>query len=384
MMPQPLTAQRQRYFGGIVVSLENESEGMARIIYGVHGTGHGHAIRALTIARHFPEHEFLFVTHIDGAQILSKEYRVFDCPNPVTPIRNHKVATGQVIYQNSGFFLQRKQFLQSVLEQVERFKPDVGLTDYEYLVPRACRKLGIPCLSIDHQHVTNFTAHSIPPWQYRNYLFNYCASRFLFTEASDHLVISFFHPPMKESARSVVLAPPLLRDSVLANTPSNGDYVVVYQGFSTTFRNFFPFLRTINRPVVVYGFNSDHLSGNLQFKKSSETEFLADLAGCRYVICGGGHTMISEALYYGKPILSFPFRNAFEQQLNAHYVEKLGYGRCCAHLKPGGETIPEFEANLDQYRQNIAKGNFFGNQKIFDLVGRFISEKRVAVPTPTR
>jgi hypothetical protein len=46
---------------------------MAKILYGVHGTLHGHAMRALTIARHFSEHEFLFVTHDRGTAVLSPE-----------------------------------------------------------------------------------------------------------------------------------------------------------------------------------------------------------------------------------------------------------------------------------------------------------------------
>jgi UDP:flavonoid glycosyltransferase YjiC (YdhE family) len=64
---------------------------MARILYGVHGTGHGHAIRALTIARHFAQHEFLFISHGTGAAILGAEFPVEDCPNPETPIKAHRV-----------------------------------------------------------------------------------------------------------------------------------------------------------------------------------------------------------------------------------------------------------------------------------------------------
>ena len=55
---------------------------MARILYGVHGIGHGHAMRALTLARHFPEHEFLFLSHDTGAAILGQEFPVEHCPNP--------------------------------------------------------------------------------------------------------------------------------------------------------------------------------------------------------------------------------------------------------------------------------------------------------------
>ena len=58
---------------------------MAKILYGVHGTGHGHAVRSLTLARHFAGlgHEFLFVSHGAGADILRREPlgmdAVFEC-----------------------------------------------------------------------------------------------------------------------------------------------------------------------------------------------------------------------------------------------------------------------------------------------------------------
>lgn len=359
---------------------------MARILFGVHGSAHGHAVRALTIARHYPEHDFLFVSHADGAGLIRREFPVFECPNPVTPVRYHKVATGPVISRNAKFLLQKKHFLQSVLEVIDRFKPDLAISDYEFLVPRACRKVGLPCLSVDHQHITNFTSHTIPPWQRYSYIMNYFASRFLFTEASDYMVISFFRPPMKKKCPRVVVVPPLLRDAVLKNSPHEGEHVVAYQSTST-FKHFFPFLRTIDRNVIVYGFDSDHLSGNLKFKRKSEGEFLEDLAGCKYVVCGGGHTMISEALYYGKPVMSFPIKNAFEQQLNAHYIDQLGYGKSFRDLKPKPGTASAFESSLDQFKANLQKGNFFGNPEIFSLLDRFIREKRLpsrsAAPNPS-
>ncbi len=47
--------------------------------------------------------------------------------------------------------------------------------------------------------------------------------------------------------------------------------------------------------------------GNLIFKKTSEDDFLADLAACRYVIANGGHSLISEALYLGSRFSACPF-----------------------------------------------------------------------------
>ena len=47
---------------------------MARIVYGVHGTGRGHAVRALTLAQHAPSHDFLFFSHGEAARLLGKEW----------------------------------------------------------------------------------------------------------------------------------------------------------------------------------------------------------------------------------------------------------------------------------------------------------------------
>ncbi len=348
---------------------------MARILYGVHGTGHGHAVRALTIARHFGEHEFLFLSHGTGAAILGQEFPVEECPNPPTVVRGHKVDAAATLIAALKVRTQSRRHLRRVLMIMDRFQPDVTLTDYEYFLPRAAHRLGVPCLSIDHQHVITMSRHPVPWVQYPSYLSTRVAVASLFSRATDYLVISFFQTPMTPGARAKIL-PPLLRDSVMERRASSGGHVVAYQGY-TTFQRFFPFLSAIPSPVMVYGFNEDRVAGNLHFKKTSEAGFLDDLASCRYVVCGGSHTLMSEALYYGKPVISFPIKNAFEQFLNALYIQRLGYGRYFTGFNPRPEIIPAFEANLERCRANIQTGAFCGNQQIFDLVEQFIREKKL-------
>jgi len=180
---------------------------------------------------------------------------------------------------------------------------------------------------------------------------------------------------VKPGARAKIM-PPLLRESVIKRRPTLGDHVVAYQGY-TTFKRFFPFLRAIPSKVLVYGFNEERTEGNLHFKKKSEEGFLDDLSSCRYVVCGGSHTLISEALYYGKPVISFPIKGAFEQFLNAFYLERLGYGRYFTRFHPRPEIIPAFEAKLEDFRRNIGQEIFYGNPEIFAMVEQFIREKRL-------
>lgn len=346
---------------------------MARILYGVHGTGHGHAVRALTIARHFPEHEFLFVSHGAGAAILQPEYPVVECPSLDTVIHQHRVKVAATISRTIQIWLRRRAILRQVLELMDRFQPEVALSDYEFFVPQAARGAGLPCLSLDHQHIITCCSHPLPWSQLPSYLATSWAVRFLFSQASHFLVTSFFRPPLKPKV-AVKLVPPLLRESVLRRRPQDGEHVLAYQGFST-FARFLPFLQAIPRPVLVYGLNRETTEGNLRLKKNSEEGFLDDLASCQYVVCGGSHSLASEALFYGKPIISFPIKGAFEQFLNAFYVGRLGYGQYFTGLRPRPEIIPAFEAQLEHYRHRIRQERFCGNPEIFALVAEFINHQ---------
>ncbi|MEJ2070207.1 MAG: glycosyltransferase family protein, partial [Syntrophobacterales bacterium] len=260
-----------------------------------------------------------------------------------------------------------------VRDLIEDFQPDVALSDYDYLVARAAQQVGLPCLSVDHQHIITFCHHPLP-WRHRlPYWQLALVIQWLFSQASHYLVISFFRPPLKPGVRGR-LTPPLLRESVLARQPQAGDHVLVYQSISP-FPGFFGFLQSLPHPVVVYGFHQHRRDGNLTFKENSEEGFLEDLASCRYVICAGSHTLTSEALYYGKPVLSIPFQGAFEQYLNVFYLERLGYGRGLTSFPPQPDFMAGFEARLEDFRQAISQGEFLGNDEIYASVGEFIREQ---------
>jgi hypothetical protein len=76
-------------------------------------------------------------------------------------------------------------------------------------------------------------------------------------------------------------------------------------------------------------------------------------------------------------VISFPIKNAFEQYLNALYVERLGYGRACTGFHPPPEIIPEFETRLGHFQENIQTGHFCGNEEIYARVEQFIREKKL-------
>ena len=108
---------------------------MSKILYAVHGTAHGHAIRAFSMARRFPEHEFLFVSHEAGPAILQGEYPVVDIPSLGTVFTKHRVDIIATLKMNLPVFWRRRAIMRRVLELMDSFKPDAVISDYEFFLP---------------------------------------------------------------------------------------------------------------------------------------------------------------------------------------------------------------------------------------------------------
>ncbi len=352
---------------------------MARILYGIHGTGHGHAMRGLTIARQLQEHEFLFVAHDDALKILEPEFPVHRLPNIGTVFKNYKVDLPATIAKAVPLLLRREKYIQQVIRLIEEFKPDVCMTDLEYFVPRAAERMGIPCLTLDHQHIITCCEHTLP----RDMLFDYYVQgltpKYLFRPTAQNLIVSFYAPPVKKQYTARVV-PPILRDSVLAMRPRDEGHVLVYQS-NSTHRSLVDFLRTAtDRTCYVFGYQEhEGQEGNVIFKKKSEQTFLELLEGASYVIQGGGHTLMTESLYLGKPILTLPIMAMVEQRFNAHYIEQLGYGMQANILHLHKKHLQYFEEKLPWYHDNIAQGSFCGNDAVFSLVDSFIRSGHLAL-----
>jgi uncharacterized protein (TIGR00661 family) len=347
---------------------------MARILYGVHGTGRGHAMRALTVARLHPHHEFLFVTHGEPARMLGREFQVFECPNPVTPVNSHRVDFVAAVLRSAATLAASPYWSHQVRRAAERFRPDVALTDLEFFVPRVARTLQLPSLSIGNDHMTTLGRIALPPSAIVNWAATATSIGLLFSSPEQYLMPCFYEAPLRRASPAARRVPPLLRDEVIKTQPTGGDHVVAYQGHQT-FQRFTEVLAQIGRPVHVYGVGEGETCGHLSFKAFDEAAFLTDLASCTYAVCGGSHTLISEALHLGKPVIAMPVAGMFEQYLNAYCLEQCGYGRHSSLRRFSLDEVRAFERRLDDYRGRIGMGRFNGNPAAFAALDDFITAR---------
>jgi len=345
---------------------------MARIVFGVMGDSFGHIYQALAVVHHMPGHEFLFVGGDRAAVVKTMGYDVAEVPMPATHYRDNQVAFGPTLLSALSVMRNRGGVVTRLTEIVKAFDPTLILTSYEYFSPLVARRLGIPCISIDNQHFLTKCVHAAPNGQWLSQL-TFAAPLWVMFSSADRYMVNSFFPVTPRDPRDTEVFPPLLNPSIRDIVPTEGEHVLVYQT-SPTFERLFDVLVSLPHQFIVYGFGERPSRKNLVFRAPSKERFLEDLSGCRYAIANGGHNVISEALYFGKPVLSFPIHLAYEQFFNAFMLASLRYGDYCLDRSPGPEVFERFEERLDEFRSRITGKEFYGNERMATRLEQIILE----------
>ena len=334
-----------------------------RILYGVVGEGMGHATRSRVVLEELvKEHEVQVVAsgraHAYLAERFPDVHRIWGFTlhyegNAIrrlpTVLRNLRGAVGGWPRNVAKYF-----------ELVASFHPDAVVSDFESFSYYFGKAHGIPVIDLDNIHVISRCRHSPDLLQGHGHDFglirNVVSAKL--PRCFHYVIPTFFYPPVR--ARRTTLVPPVLRPEILAARSATGDHLLVYQT-ATTNKALPETLKRLGMPARVYGLRrdltDDVVDGTVTYRPFSETRFIEDLRTSKAVVAGGGFTLLSEAVYLRKPVLSLPVERQFEQVLNALYLEDLGYGRYARRLDQEAlETfltgIPEHERALAAYTQD--------------------------------
>jgi uncharacterized protein (TIGR00661 family) len=348
-----------------------------RILYGVVGEGMGHATRSKVVIEHLLErghhvkivvsgraYEFLKKHFADVVEIqgLTIRYSKGAMDRDISLLRN-VLLSPSMLFQNAA----------SYLDDVRHFSPKIVLSDFDSYAWFFAKRFGLPIISVDNQQIIHKCRHEKEIT--KGFLADFRATR-AFVQAKlpgcDHYIItSFFRPAVRgKFEERVTIVPPILRHEILDAAATRGEHVLVYQT-STSDKALLHQLNHISgRKFIVYGLRRDAVEGNCTLKSFSEKGFVTDLASARAVVTNGGLSLIHEAVYLGKPILSVPVRHQFEQEMNARYVEQYGYG--LAAPKFDGDVLEAFLRQENKYARALEKHYQKGNEVFYRKLDRLI------------
>ncbi len=351
-----------------------------KILYGVTGEGMGHAMRSRVVLEHLTRagHDLQIMASGRACDFLGKRFAGVNRIHGFHMIlEENRVRMGKTAWSNilSGA-LGLPQNIKAYFDLIESFEPELVISDFEswsYLYAKARQ---LPVLSIDNMQIIHRC--TIP-----DEIIGDRQVTFQLTKAfvkgklpgcDGYFITSFFEPEVRKP--DTVIFPPILRPEILAakGAVATGDHLLIYQ--SGRYEALETALASSGIEARIYGMRpgitSEERAGNLRYLPFSEAGFIEDLATCRGVIAGGGFTLMGEAVFLHKPMLSVPLEGQFEQYLNARYLEREGYGVYGESLDEAGllgrflERIPECQQALGRYQQD-------GNNAILLGLDRFIT-----------
>jgi uncharacterized protein (TIGR00661 family) len=351
---------------------------MANILYGVNGEGSGHSTRAKEVISHLLQqgHKLHVVSFDRGLRNLSEGFPVKEIFGLTLTYVNNRVRYKRTLASNLIKAPRAARSLKALSHLVDEENIELVITDFEPLTCHIGHHKRLPVIAIDNQHAITNTTVSLPRGFRRDVAAVRLVTRMMTPHADAYFVLSFFPAPVKR--RNTFLFPPIVRQEVLSAKAQTGDYVLVY--VTSPAKELTEVLKQVRCKFIAYGFGIEGQDGNILFKKPSMEGFLRDLAGAKAVIANAGFSLVSEALYLGKPYLAMPVKNQFEQTFNAYYVDKLGYGAWWREL--GKEQIESFLFNLPVYTENLQSYPRSGNgallAKLDELVRNFTAKARHA------
>jgi uncharacterized protein (TIGR00661 family) len=346
-----------------------------RILYGVVGEGMGHATRSRVILTHLQAQGHEVEIAVSGRAHAFLE-RVFPT------MKVHRIAGLNMIYEDNAVqkgrtaldFLRKLPAFAENRELFDRldttFDPQLVISDFETFSYLFAKGHNLPVLSIDNMQIINRCEIDVPltPELEASFLTAKTIVKAKLPRCGAYLITTFFTPPIRKPRTQ--LFPPILRDAILDATRSTGEHVLVYQT-SDSFTELVPMLRRLPGTFYVYGLGRDEQLGNVTLKSFSEQGFVDDLASARAVITGGGFSLMGEAVYLGKPVLSVPLVGQFEQTLNALELSKLGYGEYHAQLEE--KTVGSFLERESEYAHKLSAHRQDRNAAILVAVDQLIA-----------
>ena len=345
-----------------------------KILYGVTGEGLGHAMRSRVVADHLRArgHDVKLAASGRACDYLQ---RYFD---DVQQIPGFSIAymRDQVARRRTLARIGRsarpalRETVALYRRAISGFAPDVCISDFDSFTHVFGKLFDRPVLSLDHQHVLDRCRHpvSVKARLPRDFAVTRALVRAKLPGCSHYVVTSFYFPPAKRDRTTLV--GPILRPEVLALEPTAGEDIVVYQTSAAPAALVAALRAVPDQRFVLYARGAEpSVAGNVRVRAFDEQRFLADLASARGVICNGGYTLIAEALYLGKPVLSFPLRHQGEQELNAAYLAELGLGSASRELDPA--AIRAFAQAAERKQPTRISA---GNARALATVDRLLEE----------
>ena len=306
-----------------------------KLTFIVTGFGYGDSIRTSALIEALKKRNKNLKIQIFGYE---NSYNFFNKNYPTYRIRSYKFADFGMRFWTTIFAVQNVHLpllllrnLQTYKNEVEKFDPEVIISDFEPLANMLANALNIPCITIFGYDPKRYQAY-----RKKSTTLNIQAHYIerLYRSSQTVIIPSFLKQKDYDNIKYVS---PIIREWTHKQKKRKQHIVMMLGGsdFGLKLAKQIKKL-SIDEEIMFFG-------GSKTIGKGHQTkfdyDFLNTLTDAKGVITLAGNLTISECLFFKKPMLIFPIKNHIEQLLNAKAVERYAMIGKQKHIK---ESVYEF------------------------------------------
>jgi uncharacterized protein (TIGR00661 family) len=233
-----------------------------RILYGVVGEGMGHAMRSRVILDELVKHHTVQVVvsgraHDYLQKRASQQLSVKKIWGYTLVYEDNEVQAWKTLAANlKGAIGGWPENVRAYFDVVDKFEPDVVISDFETWSYLFAQRHSLPVISVDNMQIINRCSHAPEILQglSKDFELTRAIVKAKVAGASHYHITTFFYPLVSKERTS--LHPPILRPEILAAKPGEGDHLVVYQT-STSNAGLPQVLKRSGRECRIYGMRRD-------------------------------------------------------------------------------------------------------------------------------
>lgn len=299
-----------------------------KVLYGVQATGNGHITRARVMAPALEaagiEVDYLFSGREPEKLFNMEPFGDFQCRQGLTfYMDGSKVNYTQTLTRNNPLRLVRD------ICSLDLAGYDLVITDFEPVTAWAAKLRGVPSVGIAHQYAFLYRLPDTKTGiMLKNQIRGFAPAKHTVGLHWDH----FDQPICPPLIQSPLYAPSIMNNKVVVYLPHD-DLAMIRTELSRFPDIAFYIYTGVEKPLD---------DGNMHVRPFSRDGFQQDLASCTGVICNSGFGLLSEAIQYGKKIITIPQRGQVEQESNAEVLEHLNLGWVITDL--GSERLGDWLA----------------------------------------
>jgi uncharacterized protein (TIGR00661 family) len=340
---------------------------MAKVFFSLSGEGRGHATRVRAIVEELrDDHNIVILAPGNAFEFLAPLYRGTDVR--VIPIpgmvfhydRERRLDVWRTGAGAASYLRGFNRLTAEIQDLLTQHQADLAVTDFEPALPAAAKRLGIPFVSLTHQHfLLTYDLTSLPWYLRAHAVYMRWIVGAYYSGQRHSIVSSFYFPPLLPHCRNVSQVGVMLRPEVRSVSPTDGDHLVVYlRRFALP--NVLEAIAAAQVPARIYGLGAQRAQGRLTFHAVREKEFIADLASCRALVATAGNQLVGEALFLGKPAFVMPEARNYEQYINAHFLAQTGSGTWMGMEHVTSGALRSFLQRRDEFANRIERARLDG------------------------